>query len=176
MTNTVYKKLIQAVFANEQHTVEKYWTSKDLVGNDQRWAFLQAVHYNHPEMVQYMLNNTEDVAALLESDFGSNLHFVAEKNSASDTLKFQTLTHLLVSYSHHLSKEQQYETFSLFVQFEHDAATQMAEVVGYNTVYSWLESNPQWKDSLPELMQKIVLLHTVDGEPSATSRSSGRKM
>jgi len=141
MTQNVYKKLMQAVFSNDCHTIEKHWTSKDLAGNDRAWAFFQAVHHNHLEMVQYMLNNTLDIATLLESDFGSNLHFLAEKNSASDTKTFQSLTHLLVSYSHHLTAEQQYETFSLFVQFEHDAAIQMAEVVGYNTVYSWLERN-----------------------------------
>lgn len=174
MTQNVYKKLIQAVFANDCRTVAKHWKSKDLANNDQRWAFLQAVHYNHPEIAEHMLKNTTDIATLLESDFGSNLHFLAEKNSASDTLKFQTLTHLLVSYSHHLSKEQQYETFAMFAQFEHDAATQMAEVVGYNTVHSWLDNNPQWKESFPELMQKIVLRHTVEEEPSA--KSSNRKM
>ena len=178
MTQNTYKKLMQAVFANECHRIEKHWTSKDLSGGDRAWAFFQAVRHNHLEIVQYMLNNTPDVdiATLLESDFGNNLHFLAEKNSASDTKTFQPLTHLLVSHSHRLSAEQQYETFSLFVQFEHDASIQMAEVVGYDTVYCWLERNLRWKDSLPELMQKIVLHHTVDEATSVASRSTTRKM
>ncbi len=176
MTQSVYEKFMRAIVCDDCATVMQHWSSPKLTESDRQWGFKEAVQLNNHTVVQHMLSHCLDVDRLLANDYGNCLKWVAGKNTPSQLMEFNALTNLLVSYANCLSGQQQYETFALFVEFQHHTgAAQMAEVVGAKKTYMWLQDNPHWKKKLPDLMQNITLQNSVGNVPGLTQPSI-RKM
>lgn len=162
MTLSVYEKFMRAIANDDCAAVMKHWPSPKLTESDRQWGFKEAVQFNHHTVVQHMLTNCLNAESLLANDYGNCLKWVAGKNTPSQLMEFSALTHLLISYTDRLSDQQQYEAFTLFVEFQHRrGAAQMADVVGATKIHTWLQDNPHWKKILPEMMQNITLQHSV---------------
>lgn len=176
MTLSVYEKLMRAIANDDCATVMKHWPSPKITESDRQWGFKEAVQFNHHTVVQHMLTNCLNAGSLLANDYGNRLKWVAGKNTPSQLIEFSALTTLLISYTDHLSDEQQYEAFALFVEFQHHTgAVQMADVVGATKIHTWLQDNPHWKKLLPDVMQNITLQHSI-GDAARLSQTIGRKI
>lgn len=176
MTLSVYEKFMRAIANDDCAAVMKHWPSPKLTESDRQWGFKEAVHFNQHVMVQYMLDNCLDAESLLVNEYGNCLKWLATKNTPSQLIEFDALTHLLISYTDRLNEQHQYETFELFVACQHRrGAAQMTDVVGPTKIYEWLQANPTWNKLLPEVMQNITLQHSV-GEVSWLPQPSTRKI
>lgn len=153
----VYKCFMNAINGNNCAGVRKHFLSDKLDDGDRQWGFYQAVIHNQYDAIQYMLENTAHPQTLLAGVFGNSLNYALQQKE-----HFAQTTDLLVSYFHHLNEEQQYKTFCIAVESHNEhAAQQMAQQVGCETAYGWLQQHPEWKSALPSIMQKIALEYSL---------------
>lgn len=176
MTQSIYEKFMRAIVANDCVAVMKHWPSPHLTDSDRQWGFKEAVHFNQHAMLQDMLGTSLDPGSLLVNDYGNRLKWLATKNTPSQLIEFDAVTDLLILYANHLNEEHQYETFELFVACQHrPGVVKMADVLGPKKIHQWLQANPAWNKLLPEVMQNILLQHSVGYAPEVMQTST-RKM